>query len=278
MIRLDVPKVVWGESLRWDDRRQRLYYVDCAAQTLHWLDGGEPPAQTMALGQLPTGVALTDGDEILVCLDDGIHVVDADAGTTSLLTPYPDGIGMRANDMAADPGGGLVTGTLNLAPGPGSAWRYTAADGWTLLDDDIGNANGPVFVDDSTFALGDTLAGRVYVYGWPGATSRRVLHDHAAAFEGGAPDGATADASGGAWCCVVRVGKVVRLTTAGVQHVLDVPAANPSDVCFGGPAMDRLFVTSIALGDDGNDDAGRLLAFDGLGVVGRPERRFALSR
>ena len=30
--------LTWGESLRWDDRRRRLYFVDCAAQTLHWLD------------------------------------------------------------------------------------------------------------------------------------------------------------------------------------------------------------------------------------------------
>lgn len=59
---------------------------------------------------------------------------------------------------------------------------------------------------------------------------------------------------------------------------VDLPAANPSDVCFGGPAMGRLFVTSIALGGDGHDDAGQLLAFDGLGVVGRLEPRFARAR
>ena len=32
----------WGEGLRWDERRQRLWFVDCAAQTIHWLDGGDP--------------------------------------------------------------------------------------------------------------------------------------------------------------------------------------------------------------------------------------------
>ena len=32
----------WGESLVWDDRKQRLYFVDCSAQTLHWLEGGDP--------------------------------------------------------------------------------------------------------------------------------------------------------------------------------------------------------------------------------------------
>jgi len=39
----------WGESLRWDDRRQRLYFVDCATQTLHWLEHAEPPLQSLRL-------------------------------------------------------------------------------------------------------------------------------------------------------------------------------------------------------------------------------------
>src|SRR5687767_8423331 len=38
--------LTWGESARWDDRRQRLYFVDCATPSLHWLDGGEPPLAT----------------------------------------------------------------------------------------------------------------------------------------------------------------------------------------------------------------------------------------
>ena len=28
----------WGESTVWDERRQRLWFADCAAQTLHWLE------------------------------------------------------------------------------------------------------------------------------------------------------------------------------------------------------------------------------------------------
>ena len=32
--------LTWGESLRWDDQRGRLYFVDCMKQQLHWLDAG----------------------------------------------------------------------------------------------------------------------------------------------------------------------------------------------------------------------------------------------
>ena len=274
--------LTWGESLRWDDRRQRLYCVDCAAQTA-WLDGAEPPLQTLKLPTMPTGLALTDGDELVACLDDGLHLVEPDAGTSALLVPYPDGMHGRANDANADGSGNLVTGTLNIGPGPGAVWWFSARDGWRLLDDDFGNANGPVVIDvggQSTLVLADTQAKAVYAYPYDGGNGtvgeRRVFGDHSVL--GGAPDGATADTDDGVWSCVLRSGKVARLRDAGLDRVLDLPMANPSDVAFGGPDLDRLFVTSIAI-DLGEGvapvtEAGWLLALDGLGVTGRPEARF----
>jgi sugar lactone lactonase YvrE len=55
--------------------------------------------------------------------------------------------------------------------------------------------------------------------------------------------------------------------------------ANPTDVTFGGPDLDRLYVTSVAAGPDGDADGldGALLVIDGLGLKGRPEPRAALS-
>ncbi len=282
--RVDEVQLIWGESLRWDDRRERLYFVDCARQTLHWLDGGEPPLQTLQLSSLPTGVVLTQRDELVMCLDGGLHVVDPDKGTTELLAPYPEGMHGRANDANADPAGNLVTGTLNIAPGPGAYWWFSADAGWRQIDDAIGNANGPVVLDvdgEPTLIFGDTLASAVYAYPYDPADGavgpRRVYADYSAI--GGAPDGASADASGGVWSCVLRAGKLAHLTPSGIERLIDLPVPNPSDVAFGGPARDRLYLTSIAvdLGDGPPpDDARFLLASSSLGIEGMPERRFAL--
>jgi L-arabinonolactonase len=277
--------LTWGESLRWDDRRERLYFVDCAAQTLHWLDRAEPPLHTMKLPSMAAGVVLTDGNELVACLDGGLHVVDPDVGTTELLAAYPDGMHGRANDANADGSGNLVTGTLNIVPAPGASWWFSAAVGWRLLDDDIGNANGPVVIEvggQSTLVFGDTPAQAVYAYPYDGENGtigeRRVFGDHAAL--GGMPDGATADSEAGVWSCVLGVGKIARFTAAGLDRIVDMPMPNPSDVTFGGPDLDRLFVTSIALslGEDDvpTPEAGWLLAVEGLGVTGRPEARFRL--
>ncbi|CAN5785939.1 hypothetical protein BH24ACT3_BH24ACT3_15160 [soil metagenome] len=192
----------------------------------------------------------------------------------------------RANDANADGSGNLVTGTLNIAPGPGASWWYSTRDGWRLLDDDIGNANGPLVFDldgAPTLVFADTLARVVYAYPYDGTTGaigeRRVFGNHAQL--GGAPDGAAADAEGGVWSCVLRSGKLARFATGGLDRVVDLPMANPSDVAFGGPKLQRLFVTSIALdlgeGVAQAPEAGWILAIDDLGITGRPEARFELA-
>jgi sugar lactone lactonase YvrE len=285
---VDGVRLTWGESVRWDDRRGRLYLVDCATRKLHWLEDAEPPLHELELPSLPCGVVLTDGPngELVICLDDGLHVVDVDAGTTELLTTYPDGMHGRANDAVADVRGRLVTGTLNMTAGsPGALWRYAVDDGWVLLDPSFGNTNGPNVVD-GVLLCGDTSAAAVFAYDYDAATGttsgeRRVFLDQSAPALEGVPDGATIDADRGLWSCVLRSGRLAHVAADGtLAEVVDLPLANPSDAAFAGPDLDRLFVTSIALdlgeGRPPTPAAGGLLVLEDLGVRGRPEPRFAL--
>jgi sugar lactone lactonase YvrE len=93
----------------------------------------------------------------------------------------------------------------------------------------------------------------------------------------GSPDGSSLDVDGGLWCALVGGAQLVRFTGAGVDRTLPVPAANPTDVTFGGPDLDRMYIVSIAGAPDGDGFDGALLAVDGLGARGRPEPRFALA-
>jgi sugar lactone lactonase YvrE len=274
----------WGESLVWDDRAARLYLVDCAARTLHWLEGGEPPLETMAMPGLPVGTVLAADGRLVMALDDGFYVVDVAAGTTELLTEYPEGLGGRANDAATDPNGNLVTGTLNLTPGPGSYWWYSTSDGWRQLDEGIGNANGPVVLevdDQQTLVFADTQASKLYAYDYDGVAGtvgeRRVFADTTTL--GGMPDGACADVDNAVWGCVLGPGKIVRYTPDGVDRVIEAGVELPSDVTFGGKDLDRLYFVSIAAMagfESTSPNAGALMVVDGLGTRGRPESRFLL--
>jgi sugar lactone lactonase YvrE len=162
-------------------------------------------------------------------------------------------------------------------------WRFAPDGTWTELDPSFGNTNGPAVVG-STLWVGDTVAGSVEAYDYDAVAGRaegkRVLVDERLPPLEGAPDGAVVDADGALWACVLRSGRLARVLADGtIDRVVDLPLANPSDVAFGGPDLDRLYVTSIALdlgeGVAPTPAAGAVLVLDGLGVTGRVEPRFA---
>jgi sugar lactone lactonase YvrE len=226
---------------------------------------------------MAAGLVPAEDGALVGALDDGLHVIDPDAGTARLLAPYPEELGGRANDACADLSGNIVTGTLNLAPGPGSLWWFSARQGWRMLDSDISNTNGPnvaVSGEVVTLFVGDTSAD-YYRYRYDpdrGAVERREVFGDVSALAG-APDGAAVDDEGGLWCALVGGGQLARFTDRGLDRTVALPVANPTDVAFGGPGLDRLFVVSIGLGAAEDAVDGAVLVIDGLGVRGRPEPR-----
>ncbi|HEX4821432.1 MAG TPA: SMP-30/gluconolactonase/LRE family protein [Acidimicrobiales bacterium] len=267
----------WGESVVWDDRRNRLYFVDCMKSTLHWLEDGSDELHTVATPSMPTGVVPCDDGRLLVVLDDGLHLVDPDGARWELLTHYPDEIGGRCNDACADLDGHLITGKLNLGPAEGSAWWYSNSDGWRMLDPDIANTNGPTVAEldgAMTLIIGDTSA-QYFSYPYTpsaGTVGARTVFGDVSSLDGG-PDGATLDVDGGLWCALFDGGQLARFTTRGLERTVPMPMRNPTDVTFGGVDLDVLYVVST----NGPDDlAGALLRIDGLDVRGRPEPRFTV--
>lgn len=265
----------WGESVIWDDRRDRLFWVDCMASSLYWLEDGSSEPDAFELPSMPTGIVPTDDGLLLAVLGDGIHVVDVDRHTTEHLAPNPPGITGRCNDACADLDGNLITGKLNTKPAPGSAWQFSVSGGWTMLDDDIANTNGPqVFgTDGEVLVIGDTSA-HYYAYDYDSAMAtadnRRIIGD--VSDVDGIPDGSTMDDAGGLWCALVQGGQLARFADGEPTRTVAVPCTNPTDVTFGGPELDRLYVVSI--GGQGDLD-GALLVADGV-ATGRPEPRFTL--
>ena len=267
----------WGESLVWDERRSRLYFVDTLANAIHWLDDGSVQPQSLFTPQLPSGMVAAEDGRLVVTFDDGLYVVDTDANDWQLLSPYPERLGGRCNDMVADFEGNLITGKLNLGPAEGSAWWYQpSTDTWKLLDDDIANTNGPTVAEldgQMTLIIGDSSA-HYWAYDYEPSTGavgpRRMFGDVTGMGPdggNGVPDGATLDDQGGLWCALPRSSRLVRFTTAGLDGTIDLPFEHPTDVTFAGPNLDRLYVTAINEG---------LYVIEGVGR-GRVEPRAQLA-
>jgi len=91
------------------------------------------------------------------------------------------------------------------------------------------------------------------------------------------PDGLTVDAEGGVWVALYGGSSVRRYSPEGrLDAVVEVPARQVTACTFGGPALDRLFITTSRenLAPDDDPLAGALFTVE-PGVPGRPVRQFA---
>lgn len=276
--------LTWGESLLWDDQKNRLYFVDCSTRKLHWLESAEPPLHSMSLSSMPTGAGLVEDGRLILALADGLHLIDPDTGSSELLTQYPIQLGVRANDATVDSLGNFVTGSLK-EPTQGSYWWYSSREGWRLLDDGISNANGPVTLGSDgseRLIFADTPAQKLYSYGYDaneGCVTGRDVFANTLEL-GGWPDGACATTSGGILSCLLGAGLVAHYDDEGLCQTIETGSELPSDIAFGGEHLDRLFVVSVsvksAYGIPKSPLAGALIEIEASGLVGVKENRFRL--
>ncbi|WP_321893831.1 SMP-30/gluconolactonase/LRE family protein [Paraburkholderia tropica] len=273
-----------GESPVWDERDERLYWVNIhAAELWAWRPGSSPrivrlPERVGAIGLREQGglvLALESGFGLLDTLDAEIHTVrrvDAPAHT-------------RMNDGRVDPFGRFVCGGMNeeTPQGSNAALYSLAGDGRvTTLLDGIGCTNSLCWSPDGrTMYFSDMPTGRIDAFDYDastGAISNR--RRFATLAKPGAPDGSIVDAEGHLWNAQWGGAKLVRYRPDGsVEREVPLPVSNPSCVAFGGPDLDILYVTSAWFTlDDATrarePHAGSLFALR-PGVLGLPCARFA---
>lgn len=273
-----------GESPLWDGREQALYWVDTRRRRVQRMVPGGALRHWAVPGDVGA-IALAAPGRLLLALEDRFAVLDLDSGEIGPLAavqhPKP---AMRLNDGRTDREGRFLCGSMVLhrRDPDGRLYRLGTDGRVTALLDGIAVANTTCFSPDGrTMYFADSLAGtiRAWDYGRDGSLSNERLFADTRP-EGSGPDGAAVDAAGCLWVALVLAGRVACYSPEGrLLRTLVLPVPYPSCPCFGGPALDTLYVTSIR--DSGNllrsDDpaAGALVAISGLGVRGLPEVPYA---
>lgn len=284
---LSSDTLLLGEGLCWDHARGRLWCVDIQGRAVH---GWDPDTGTFH--RWPTAqrvgwvIPVADSEDMLVGFQGGMARVSfgADGTYTStwIAKPFPDGSPLRLNDAKADSTGAVWAGSLNNDDEErpeGKLFRLATDGSLTEQDTDYLVANGPAILPGEQTML-HTDSGRRVIYGFDldvaagRLTNKRVWKTLVG--EEGYPDGMCADAEGCVWVahwggyCVSRFapdGALLRRVT--------LPAPFVTNVCFGGPSLDRLFVTtaSVRLDEEGRARyplAGRVFEIDPQGVTGLP--------
>jgi len=246
----DARPCALGEGALWHPLRQELFWFDILAgrlmtQNRHW-DFGEPAS---AAGWIDAGALLVATASALVRLD-------LASGHKTPVTPLEaDKPQTRSNDGRADPMGGFWIGTMGrrAEPGAGALYRFHAG---RLVRLRIGMTipNAICFAPGGRRVyFADTAEAKIWTQsldaeGWP-ETEAQVFVDLAA--EGLHPDGAVVDALGGLWNAQWGAGRVARYLPDGrFDRALSLPVPQTTCPAFGGPGLDRLFVTSAREGLD----------------------------
>lgn len=244
-----------GEGVRWDARRDELLHLDILAGRIFRehvaSDGGLSRVAAHTVPGTVGAIAPIEGDDgWILAAGRGFVYLRPDGSSRRIADVAPEGT--RMNDAACDPSGRFWAGTLAEDHHPGGAALYRLdRDGRTeLMLDGLTISNGLGWSPDGkTMYLIDSGPRVIHAFAFDAErgtfSDGRVLVT--VAEEVGAPDGMTVDAAGDLWVAVYGGGRVNRYSPEGaLLDVAPVPAEQSTCCAFGGPGMQRLYVTTAS--------------------------------
>jgi sugar lactone lactonase YvrE len=267
-----------GEGALWDWRHGVLVSVDLLAGRLLLSDPRDGTTRAIHVGQPVSAALLRGHEELLLAVRDGFASVELSGGAVSpLVEVEADLPGNRMNDGACDARGRCFAGTMGFdkTPGAGALYRLDPDLSVHRILDGIGISNGIGWSPDGERMYHvDTLTGGVDEHDYDPSTGepagRRRLVDAEPGW--GRPDGLAVDVEGGIWVAFWDGWAVRRFDRAGaLSEVIELPVARPTRPAFGGPRLDRLYVTTAR---DSGGDGGAILAVE-PGVRGLPANVFS---
>jgi sugar lactone lactonase YvrE len=135
----------------------------------------------------------------------------------------------------------------------GTLYRLDRDLSWTSIDENYRVTNGPAFSPDGrTMYHNDSGRQLTYAFDLDDAGNATNRREFARFGEGdGYPDGMTVDCDGCLWIAFWDGWCLRRLSPHGdIIAKVEVPVQRPTSCAFGGPDLDRLYVTSATIGID----------------------------
>lgn len=269
-----------GEGPLWVERENAVYWVDIKGAALHRLSLADRRHRSWAMPEYLCWVVERETETGFIAgFRNRIAVLQLDpVRIEELSVPEPLQPENRLNDAAVDSRGRIWFGTMDDGERRASGALYRLdPDGRTVLcDEGYVISNGPAVSPGGEW-LYHTDSGRRTIYrfslagdGTLGPRESFVEFPHA----WGAPDGMATDETGAIWVAHWGGGRVSRFLPDGtLDRAITVPAGQATSCCFAGRNLDRMFITSAAIGAQSEPDAGNL--FEAApGVRGAPTGRY----
>lgn len=269
----------WGEGpLWWQDS---LLYVDIDGHCLNSLDPATGRVTSWHVHE-PTGsIVPTSDDKFVYAGNSGFVLFDPRTNTKTFMGNPESSAGdsNRFNDGKCDPDGRFWAGSISLKKQTGTANLYML-DRQRRLHIKLGNltnSNGICWsLDAKTLYHIDTPTKRITAFEFDleygNLGHERDSIDTAALGYDSSPDGMCIDADGNLWVAFCHGGCVACFDprTQSKLHHIDFPCLETTACTFGGPNLDRLFVTTGIHKTKSEPHAGKVFVVDGLGIRGIP--------
>jgi len=248
-------RAVLGEGPVWVEREQALYWLDINGRKIFRLGTSNEVAQWPTPFKISCIAPCKTGG-FVAGTDQGLATVDLDSGRFEVFAAPEEAIPRnRFNDGKVDRRGRFWAGTMDDAEelASGALYRIDADYEWHLVDKGYRVTNGPAFpADGMRMYVTDSALRTIYVFDVAEdgeVRDRRVFASFAK--EDGSPDGMTVDSEGHVWAAFWDGWCIRRLSPGGeVVRKIEMPVQRPTSCEFGGPALDRLYVTSARRGLD----------------------------
>jgi len=278
-----------GECALWCERTATFWWTDIEGSKICRLDA-DGQQREWTLPERVGSFAFCEGStgKLLLGLASGIAVFDTEHESLSLVNPVEaDQPATRINDGRCDRQGRFVFGMFNSAE--------QAIGGFYRVHPDLRVERLPL----PAAAVGNSICfspdGATLYYTDSPTRTIWSLDYHADGGIGsprefvrlgpdeGYADGSCIDADGGLWNAQWEGRCVVRYDATGAETArIRLPVSRPTCPAFGGPALDRLYVTTArgGLSEDrlrDEPEAGGVFALE-PGWRGLPESRFVLAQ
>lgn len=269
----------WGEGpLWWEDR---LLYVDIEGHCINRLDPKSGRVQSWDVREAIGTVVPTNDNKFAYAGSSGYVLFDPHTNTKTPMGNPESSMGraVRFNDGKCDPNGRFWAGSISLKKKEGTANLYML-DRQRRLHFRLGNltnSNGICWsLDAKTLYHIDTPTKLIRAYkfdlknGILGA--EKSVIDTALFGYDSSPDGMCIDANGNLWVAFCHGGCVACFNPLEQKKLvhLDFPCVETTACTFGGPNLDRLFVTTGIHKSKKEADAGKVFVVDGLNIRGVP--------
>ena len=263
-----------GEGTLWSARDNAVYWVDILAPALNRLSLADGSVERWDMPEPLGWVVENEAGDLIGGFQSGFARISLDRCAVShIADPEPHFPGNRMNDGKADRHGAIWCGTMDMAEQAerGSLYRLDPDGSWQVMDSGYMVPNGPAFSACGCWLYHSDSAKRT-IYRIEitddglGKKEPFILFGE----DDGFPDGMTVDSEGYLWVAHWDGGRIGRFDPGGqLDRAITLPARRITNITFAGAGLDRMFVTSAAVGLPESEYDGALFEVE-CGVTGLP--------